>query len=101
MESALPELGSLVPCRRTLARIRIRCLFQGATNRLEYNLPPYSCEGDPAPSLAPAAAVPREPEAFADGTGKRIEPLDGGGSIGDVVPVDEPDNGACEVSWGR
>ena len=48
----------------------------------------------------PAAVAPSELDAFDVGTGKRIEPLDEG-SIGDVVPVDEPESGGCEVSWGR
>lgn len=101
MESALPGLGSREPCRRTLAKIRIRCLFQGATNRLEYNLPPNSCEGDPAPKRTPAAALPSVFEVLVAGTGKRIAPLEGG-SMGEVVPVeDAPERGGCEVSWGR
>lgn len=76
------------------------CLFQSATNRLEYNLPPRSCEGDPAPRRMPAAALPRELDVFAAGIGKRTEPLEGG-SMGEVVPVDEPERGGCEPSWGR
>jgi hypothetical protein len=100
VESGLPALGSRVLCR-TLAKIRIRCLFQGATNRLEYNLPPNSCEGDPAPNRTPAAAVPSAFDVLAAGTGKRMEPLVGG-SIGEVVPVEDvPERGGCEESWGR
>lgn len=76
-------------------------MFQGATNRLEYNLPPNSCEGDPAPNLTPAAALPSGFAAFVAGMGKRREALEGG-SIGEVVPVEEaPERGGCEVSWGR
>lgn len=68
---------------------------------MEYNLPPNSCEGDPAPNLTPAAALPKELEVLAAGTGKRMEPPDGG-SMGEVVPVeDEPERGGCEVSCGR
>ena len=67
---------------------------------MEYNLPPYSCDGDPAPSLAPAAALPRGFDVFAEDIGKRIEPPEEGGSVGEADVVDEADNGACEVSWG-
>ena len=93
-------LGSRVPCCRTLAKIRFRCLFQDATNRLEYNLPPYSCEGDPALSLTPAAALASGFDVFAEGIGKRIEPPDEGGSTGDVEVVEDADWGGCEVSCG-
>jgi hypothetical protein len=61
-------------------------VFQGATNRFENNLPPYSCDGDPAPSLAPAAA------SGLDEFAKRREPLLRG-STGEVLPVEEPDWG--------
>ena len=74
--------------------------FQDATHRLEYNLPPYSCDGDPAPSLAPAAATPRGLDVFADDIGKRMEPPEDGGSVGDADVVEEADGGACELSWG-
>jgi hypothetical protein len=78
-----------------------RCLFQGATNRFEYNLLPNSCEGEPAPTLTPAVAFPSELDVFAAGTGKRMEPLDGG-SAGEVVPVEEaPERGGWALSWGR
>lgn len=66
---------------------------------MEYNLPPNSCDGDPAPILTPAATVPSELDDVGAGTGKRIEPPEEG-SIGEVVPVDEPERGGCEVSWG-
>ena len=74
--------------------------FQDATNRLEYNLPPYSCDGDPAPSLAPAAAPASGFDVFVDGIGKRMEPPDEGGSVGEAEVVEEADSGGCEVSWG-
>ena len=57
-------------------------------------------EGDPAPNLTPAAEAASEFEVFAAGTGKRIEPLEGG-SMGEVAAVEEPERGGCEVSWGR
>jgi hypothetical protein len=91
--------GSHEPCHRTLAKIRIGCLFQGATNLLENNLPPNSCEGDPAPNLTPAATFPNPPAEVA-GIGNRIDPLEGG-SMGEVAAVEEPERGGCEVSWGR
>jgi hypothetical protein len=74
--------------------------FQDATNRFEYNLLPYSCDGEPAPSLAPAAAPPSGLDVFVDGIGKRIEPPEWGGSVGEAEVVEEADSGACEVSWG-
>ena len=70
------------------------------TNRLEYNRLPYSCDGDPAPNLAPAAAPPSGFEVAADGIGKRMEPPEEGGSVGEAEVVDEADSGAWEVSWG-
>lgn len=73
-----------------------RALFQGATNRLENSRLPYSCDGDPAPSLVPAAALPSGFDVF---VGKRIEPLFGG-STGDVLPVEEPECGPWGVNWG-
>ena len=100
MESALLVLGSLVHCHQTLASFQKRYLFQSATNRFEYNLPPKSCEGDPAPRRMPAAALPRELDAFTEGPGKRPDPLEGS-STGEVVPVEEPERGGCEPSWGR
>jgi hypothetical protein len=80
-----------------LASFHKGCLFQSATNRFEYNLPPKSCEGDPAPRRMPAAALPRELDAFTEGPGKRPDPLEGS-STGEVVPVEEPERGGCEPS---
>ena len=100
MESALLVLESRVPCHHTLARFENGCLFQSATNRFEYSLPPNSCDGDPAPSRMPAAAFPKELDVFPAGTGKRMDPPEGG-SIGEVLPVEEPERGGCEVSCGR
>ena len=71
-------------------------VFQRVTYRFEYSRPPYSCDGDPAPSLAPWAA---EASGFDVFPGKRRAPLLGG-STGEVVPVDEPEWGAWEASWG-
>ena len=34
------------------------------------------------------------------GIGKRMEPPDEGGSVGDAEVVEEADSGACDVSWG-
>jgi hypothetical protein len=62
-----------------------RGLFQRVTNRFEKSRLPYSCDGDPAPSLVPAAVF----------VGKRMEP-----STGDVLPVEEPECGAVGFSWG-
>lgn len=68
---------------------------------MENNLPPNSCDGDPAPNRAPAAALLMAFGALLVGTGKRMEPPEGG-SMGEVVPVEEaPERGGCEVSWGR
>lgn len=64
-----------------------RDVFQSATNRLENNRPPYSCDGEPLPSRAPAAVFPSGLEVFPE---KRREPLLGG-STGEVFPVDEPE----------
>jgi hypothetical protein len=78
-------------------------LFQDATNRLEYSLPAKSCEGDPAPILAPAAALPNALGPFPAGTGKRPEaPEAEGVSLGEVVPVEEaPERGGCGLCCGR
>ena len=94
MVSSPPALGSRVHCHPTLDKIQD--LFQNATNRLENRRPPYSCDGDPAPSLVPAAAFPSGFDVF---PGKRSEALLGG-STGEVLPVVEPECGGCEVSWG-
>lgn len=68
-------------------------MFQGATNRLENNLPPYSCEGEPAPSLALTAALLSADDDVGWPMGNRIDELEGG-SMGEVVPVDEaPERG--------
>jgi hypothetical protein len=73
--------------------MRTRPAFQGATNRLENNLPPYSCEGDPALSLAFIAELLSAVDVVGWSMGKRIEPLEGG-STGEVVPVEEaPERG--------
>lgn len=74
----------------------MRGLFQSVTNLLENRRLPYSCDGDPAPSLAPAAALPSGLEVL---PGNRIEPLLGG-STGEVLPVEEPECGAWGVNWG-
>jgi hypothetical protein len=69
-----------------------RGMFQGATNRLENSRLPYSCDGEPAPSLAAGTGF----DVFG---GKRTEPpFDG--STGDVLPVEEPECGAGGVNWG-
>lgn len=75
---------------------RARGLFQRVTNRFEKSRLPYSCDGDPLPSLVPAAVFPSGFDVF---VGKRMEPLLGG-STGDVLPVDEPECGAWGFSWG-
>lgn len=93
MESILPVLGSRVHWRSTLASMT-RC-FRSATNRLENSRPPYSCDGDPEPSLAPAAAAPNGFEVF---VGKR--PADAG-STGDAAPLEEAECGGLELNWGR
>lgn len=71
-------------------------MFKGVvknfTHRFEYSLPPSSCDGDPAPSLAlpVAAAILLGPPGFPNGdrTG-----LLAGGSIGEVSAVDDSDLG--------
>jgi hypothetical protein len=80
--------------------MRPRRMFQGATNRLETNRPPKSCEGDPAPSLVPAAALAIVFGLLVAGMGKREEPLDRG-SLGELVPEDAPERGGCEPNCGR
>lgn len=52
---------------------------------------PYSCDGDPLPSLA-------LPSGFGALPAKRREPLLGG-STGEVLPVEEPECGGWG-SWG-
>lgn len=69
------------------------------TNRLEYNLPPNSCEGDPAPVLAVAATPPRLPSPLPLPSGYLAELLEGG-SMGDVAAVDDPDRGCVGLSCG-
>lgn len=56
--------------------------------RLEYSLPPTSCEGEPAPILAPPIVfvIPLTPGG-PNGDRTALPP---GGSIGDVLAVDEP-----------
>lgn len=93
MESSLPALESRVHWRSMLAGMT-RC-FRSATNRLENRRPLYSCDGEPEPRRAPAAAAPNGFEAVA---GKR--PPDGG-STGEAAPLDEAECGALELSWGR
>ena len=63
----------------------------GIAYRLEYSLPPTSCEGEPAPILALPIVfvIPFTPGAP---NGDLIV-LPAGGSIGDVFAVDEPDRG--------
>lgn len=93
MESVPLVLGFRVHCQAML--IRILALFQIATYRLENRRPPYSCDGDPFPSLEPAAAVPNGFDVLPV---KRREPLLGG-STGEVFPVDEPECVGWD-SWG-
>lgn len=59
--------------------------------RLEYSLPPTSCEGEPAPILALPIVfvIPFTPGAP---NGERTV-VPAGGSIGDVFAVEEPDRG--------
>jgi len=75
----------------------IKFLFHHATNRFEYSLLPNSCEGEPAPKRTPAAAFPSPFGLLPLPKGNRIELL-GGGSIGDVAAVEEPERGGCETS---
>lgn len=93
MESGLPALESRVHWRSTLARMS--CCFSGATNRLENRRPLNSCEGDPEPRRALAAAAPSGLEVL---EGKRPPE---GGSTGDAAPLEEAECGALELSWGR
>ena len=93
MESGLPALESRVHWRSTLARMT--CCFSGATNRLENRRPLNSCDGDPEPRRALAAAAPSGLEVL---EGKRPPE---GGSTGDAAPLEEAECGALELSWGR
>jgi len=63
------------------------------THRLEYSLPPSSCEGEPAPNLAPPAVLPVPPSPFGFPKGDLSEEVPVPGSIGDELAVDEPDCG--------
>lgn len=58
--------------------------------RFEYNLPPSSCEGEPAPNLALLVENPELPSPFVLPKGV-FTTLPDGGSIGEVFPVEEPD----------
>jgi hypothetical protein len=93
VESGLPALESRVHWRSTLARMTY--CFSGATNRLENRRPLNSCEGDPEPRRALAAAAPSGLEVL---EGKRPPE---GGSTGDAAPLEEAECGALELSWGR
>lgn len=62
------------------------------TYRLEYKRVPRSCEGDPAPILAP----PMDPAALFnpfEGPKGDLTAVDDEGSLGELRPVDEPDMG--------
>ena len=67
---------------------------------MEYSLLPNSCEGEPAPSLAPAAALARELEELGVDIANLREPPEDGGSAGEVEVVEEAEGGAWDVSWG-
>lgn len=62
------------------------------SHRLEYSLPPSSCDGDPAPSLALPVGMAILLTLALLPKGDRIA-LPGGGSIGDVFAVEDPDRG--------
>jgi hypothetical protein len=93
VESVPLVLGSRVHYRSRLAGMT--CCFRSATNRLENSRPPYSCDGEPEPSRAPAAAAPRGFEVL----GAKRPP--DGGSTGDAAPLEDAECGALELSWGR
>jgi len=60
------------------------------SHRFEYSLPPSSCDGDPAPNLALAGALPIPLTLGGFPKGDLIA-LFVGVSIGDVFAVEEPD----------
>lgn len=69
----------------------ISAIYASWTDLLAYSLPapPSSCDGEPVPDLAlPAAAVLLP--GFPNGDRPAVP---GGGSMGDVLAVEEPDRG--------
>lgn len=62
------------------------------TYRFEYKRPPSSCEGEPAPNRALFGESPEFTNPFAVPNGDFIE-LPGGGSTGELAPVEGPDWG--------
>lgn len=67
------------------------------TYRFEYNRPPSSCDGEPAPNRTlPAVPIPFIELGLPKGE-RTVLPA--GASIGEVLAVDEPESG-CEASVG-
>lgn len=67
--------------------------------RLEYNRPPSSCEGEPAPRrMLPADAIPLVEAGFPNGDRTEV-PV--GASMGDVFAVEEPESGWEAENCGR
>ncbi len=62
------------------------------TYRFEYKRPPNSCEGEPAPNRALFGESPEFTNPFAFPNGDFIE-FPGGGSTGELAPVEGPDWG--------
>lgn len=70
------------------------------TYLLANNLPPNSCDGEPAPTLVPLGVVADVPSPFAPEKGERTEWADGA-SMGDVLAVEGPDRVWPELNCGR
>lgn len=62
------------------------------SHRFKKSLPPSSCDGDPAPSLALPVEVAMLLMVTLLLKGDRVV-LPGGGSTGDVFSVEDPDGG--------
>ena len=61
------------------------------TDLFVYKRPPSSCDGEPAPSREEPVPLLMVPSGFGSPKGDRPERV--GGSIGDVLAVEEPDSG--------
>lgn len=83
---------ALRKARVRLHELRYRLQAPSITYRFEYNRPPSSCEGEPAPNRALFDESPEFTSPFVFPNGDFIT-LPGGGSTGELAPVEGPDWG--------
>ena len=88
-----------MPCHRPAELVIATLVASGGTDLLVYKRLPSSCDGEPAPSREEPPELFMVPRGFGFPKGDRL--LREGGSMGDVLAVEEPDRGWVADICGR